>query len=350
MATVDKLGYLLETKNQIKDAISQKGVSITDTDSFRSYANKIRQIESNEGSVGSSTKDWKPQPDWWDIETILENDTEDYSQKIICLLTDELDDGATKNTISGFEKYKLSDGQIIEQLETTSLDISDLFDKQKDKTCQKGYKTRYIICYRNTTDYINFNIPNNTIYTIFSNLKYFGNPWYSKYYLQALKLINNCQRSGNSFSTSFRACFKLQLVEGLDTSDNKDFSEMFSNCYELRTAPNIDTSKGKDFKGMYKDCHGLKEILQLDISNATILEDIINNCYTLTIINNIGTIKTSLKVNSNYLSHTSLLNLLYSLEDLTDQATQELILGNTNLAKLTEEEKAIATEKNWTLA
>lgn len=44
-----KLSYLNETKNLIKQAIISKGVNISDTDTFRSYAGKIAEI-----STGSS--------------------------------------------------------------------------------------------------------------------------------------------------------------------------------------------------------------------------------------------------------------------------------------------------------
>ena len=47
----DKLAYLEETKGLIKEAIIAKGVEVTDTDTFRSYANKIEAIQAG-GSTG----------------------------------------------------------------------------------------------------------------------------------------------------------------------------------------------------------------------------------------------------------------------------------------------------------
>lgn len=43
----DKLQYLAETKEAIKDAIKGKGVAVADTDTFRSYAKKINSIKSS---------------------------------------------------------------------------------------------------------------------------------------------------------------------------------------------------------------------------------------------------------------------------------------------------------------
>lgn len=40
----DKLRYLLDTKNAIKQSIRQRGVQVTENDTFRSYADKILEI------------------------------------------------------------------------------------------------------------------------------------------------------------------------------------------------------------------------------------------------------------------------------------------------------------------
>ena len=50
------------------------------------------------------------------------------------------------------------------------------------------------------------------------------------------------------------------------------------------------------------------------------------------------------------LTHDSLMNVINGLEDRTGQDALTLTLGTTNKDKLTDEEKAIATAKNWTLA
>lgn len=58
MGTIaDKLQKLLSTKEAIKQAIISKGVSISDTDTFFSYASKIKQIEAGGGTGGS--EDWE---------------------------------------------------------------------------------------------------------------------------------------------------------------------------------------------------------------------------------------------------------------------------------------------------
>ena len=48
--TADKLSYLEETKSQIKQAIINKGVSVSDSDTFREYAGKIGDISGGGGN------------------------------------------------------------------------------------------------------------------------------------------------------------------------------------------------------------------------------------------------------------------------------------------------------------
>lgn len=48
-STADKLNKLLQTKKDIKQAIIDKGVSISDTDKFADYPDKIRSIQTSSG-------------------------------------------------------------------------------------------------------------------------------------------------------------------------------------------------------------------------------------------------------------------------------------------------------------
>lgn len=48
MGTLDKSSYLLRTKELIKEALIEKGVEVSDTDTFRSYASKVKSISTAE--------------------------------------------------------------------------------------------------------------------------------------------------------------------------------------------------------------------------------------------------------------------------------------------------------------
>mgnify|MGYP003217920383 FL=1 len=49
LGLVQKLNYLLDTKEAIKEAIVNKKVEVSDSDTFRSYADKINDININQG-------------------------------------------------------------------------------------------------------------------------------------------------------------------------------------------------------------------------------------------------------------------------------------------------------------
>jgi len=78
----------------------------TANDTLERIEEKINNI--NVGGSGttepSKTNEWQPEPDWWNIEEIINNDTEPYAQKIICLLSDGLDDKATVNQVKRWNK------------------------------------------------------------------------------------------------------------------------------------------------------------------------------------------------------------------------------------------------------
>ena len=47
----DKLQYLKDTKDAIMNAIIEKGIAITSSDTFRSYADKIKSITSGDKPI-----------------------------------------------------------------------------------------------------------------------------------------------------------------------------------------------------------------------------------------------------------------------------------------------------------
>lgn len=73
------------------------------------------------------------------------------------------------------------------------------------------------------------------------------------------------------------------------------------------------------------------------------------NLKNITIENNFNANNLDLSASTKYIRGT-MVSWLNALADRTNQTTYELTIGSTNLAKLTSEDIAIATNKNWTLA
>lgn len=160
---------------------------------------------------------------------------------------------------------------------------------------------------------------------------------------------------GIDFSSMFACCAMLTTIPQLNTSNGKDFNYMFNGCTNLTTIPLINTSNGTSFNYMFYKCTSLTTLPQLNVSKGTSFNYMFgssttNSCTSLTTI---SFVENCIGANISFkycdaLSHDSLISILNGLKTVT--STRTCTLGATNLAKLTDEEKAIATQKNWTLA
>ena len=174
-----------------------------------------------------------------------------------------------------------------------------------------------------------------------------------------------------NMSYMFYSCSNLTTIPSLDTSNVTDMNSMFSSCSNLTTIPSFDTSNVTDMYSMFSYCSKLTSVPLLDTSNVTNMSYMFYRCSNLTTIPSFDTSNVTdmnsmfsyciklttihmknMKVNFNISASTlftreTLLEILNNLATVT--STQTLTMGNTNLAKLTDEDKVIATNKGWTL-
>lgn len=167
-------------------------------------------------------------------------------------------------------------------------------------------------------------------------------------------------------SKMFLKCYSLESVPLFDTSKSTNVSSMFSECKSLKTIPQFDTSNATNVSQMLAQCESINNVPELDFGNATSVSTVISN-YSGTLINlngfkDIGkaysttmsanTYQYTLSLQINSLSHDSLMNVINKVYDIATKGcnTQRLILGSSNVAKLTAEEIAIATNKGWTVS
>jgi hypothetical protein len=96
-------------------------------------------------------------------------------------------------------------------------------------------------------------------------------------------------------------------------------------------------------------CHALKDLnmSNFDVRNATESNGWLGYCSSLTNLVSPQKISNNIVINNTNLTEDSLLSVLNNLNTVTNKT---LTLGDENLAKLSEEQKAIATGKGWTLA
>lgn len=158
----------------------------------------------------------------------------------------------------------------------------------------------------------------------------------------------------------------------------------------IKKIPVINITNITSMNGFFTGATNLIELPQLDFSNATLMGNCFNNCIRLVTIpqinahkviniyyafyecrslenfggmNNLGeSYPTTISENNSSqtldlsyakkLTHESLMNVINGLYDIATKGVkpQQLILGSTNLAKLTEDEIKIAQDKGWNVS
>lgn len=146
----------------------------------------------------------------------------------------------------------------------------------------------------------------------------------------------------------FQECRALTSIPQFDTSKVTDMNHMFQSCSNLTTIPQLNTSNVKHMNYMFSGCHALTTIPPLDTSNVITMSNMFDFCANLKsiLMTNIG-VDLDISASTKF-ERSDLLVILNNLKTVTSTTT--LTMGATNLAKLTDEDKAIATNKGWTLA
>lgn len=179
--------------------------------------------------------------------------------------------------------------------------------------------------------------------------------------LKTIPKINTAKVT--DMSTMFSVCKNLEEIPLLDTSNVTNMHEMFGNCELLRTIPELNTVSVSSMPSMFIYCSSIKDIPLLEASSVTNVWQIFYGCELL---ENLGGLKnlgqaysTTMTANDGWyslvlskcplLTHDSLMNVINNLYDIKSKGVkpQTLQLGDTNKAKLTAEEIAIATNKGW---
>ena len=153
-----------------------------------------------------------------------------------------------------------------------------------------------------------------------------------------------------SFDRIFQDCINLKEVSGLETTyGNFTMNQMFSGCKALVNAPMVNLSEVKSTSQMFYGCSSLVNVPIYDLTSVTDTSYMFSYCSNLETIHMIN-INTNLDIHaSTKFTREALLEIIGNLKAQTS-GSKKLTMGSTNLAKLTDEDKAIATNKGWTLA
>ena len=147
---------------------------------------------------------------------------------------------------------------------------------------------------------------------------------------------------------TFRNCSKLTTII-VDFSKVVEMSQSFYACKsltELPYMPNLNVLSVLSFYG----CTGLTSVTFHKIL-TTWASNAFQGCTNIETINLVDGWNTAVYAHHcPNLSQASLHDMIEKLADMTGQPAVVMNVGSTNLEKIDEEHKAMATNKNWTLA
>ena len=154
-----------------------------------------------------------------------------------------------------------------------------------------------------------------------------------------------------SQKTNFRHCWyscrELTSFPMLDLSNGTDFYMTWYACQSLTEFPQLDLSSGTNFGSAWGNCSALTSLPALNLSNGTNFGSAWTNCKKLVNLGGFGAISANIDLHYCPLTVESIMNVINQAATVTGK---KMTLGSTNLAKLTDEQKAVATSKGWTLA
>ena len=166
--------------------------------------------------------------------------------------------------------------------------------------------------------------------------------------------INGLPREGcTSLSGMFANCERLSSVtiNNNATAYIKNMSNMFYGCLCIvnsENLPDFPTSLVENMSGMFAECVYLEETPILNCQRVTNFTGMFSGCASLKKIN-LRNISSSIDISASTAYETNdLLSVMQHLNEVT--VTQTLTMGLSNLQKLTPEQIATATAKNWSVA
>jgi surface protein len=168
--------------------------------------------------------------------------------------------------------------------------------------------------------------------------------------LKELDVSNWNTTSAETMTNLFNGCSGLTSLDlsSFDTSNVETVASMFSGCSCDIVFTNKVTNKLTSVFSMFNVYYGTS----IDLSGFSIAKSTNNNNF-ITIANSLVNLKApsnitkSINITADNLSVESLLSIIDNLSSVAK--TQILTIGEVNIAKLSEEQIAVALNKNWTL-
>ncbi len=338
--------------------------SFSDTVTLDGYANIIL-FGSNEGEKNAVV------PSAYKIYSCQIYENEEKIRDFVPCIQEETETIGLYDIINDFFYVNVGTGKFNKGKQATTSDV-DIYDYFEYETTGNNYipnfiKTIPLIKLSDTGD-IN-NMFNNYLVLETIPLLDTSNVTQMKSVFSNCKSLKSIPQLNTSnvtdMASMFYFCEKLESIPLLDTSNVTNMTNIFCGCYSLKSIPQLDTGKVEKASAMFYFCEKLESIPELQFGTVTEIRNAFSYCNELTTLGgfiNLGQayLTTAIAINTQYilslsdskkLTHDSLMNVINGLYDIATAGcnTQQLTLGSTNIAKLTAEEIAIATNKGWSV-
>ena len=233
----DNLNTIAVIKENIKDAIEDKGVDMTGV-SFASFPDKIGEIQTGSEPTGTIN--------------IVNNGTYDVTDYASASVNVGTDYRNKKGNISGLTDL----GWSVDSIGYAEANMPHYVWQDQDYVVSPANKALYGVVNKN----------NKNDYKTNTDMKY-------------LPMFDT---SGvTSFQDYFYLFSNIVAIPLLDTSSATTISSMFYNCSSLKTIPLLDTSSATDTRSMFYGCGSLETIPALDTSSVTNMGNMFNGCSSL---------------------------------------------------------------------
>ena len=171
--------------------------------------------------------------------------------------------------------------------------------------------------------------------------------FFSCFSLQSVPLFNTINVTNMSFI--FQSCYSLQSVPLFNTINVTNMINMFAFCYSLQSVPLFNTINVVSMQGMFQYCVSLN-FMPAFITTAitTDYTTFANNCNSLNRI--LMSFNRTVALQNCQLSKDALVEIFTNLTNRTATTSATIdITGNWGSSALTSADRAIATNKNFTI-
>lgn len=319
----DKLTYLEGTKSAIKDAIVAKGVAVSDSDTFRSYADKIGQISGGGGKInlndyGLTFSNSKMDKDHYDnVEYEIPQDCSYWFY--MASFQDPIDISEHINP------------DILYAAEKTFQYASNIHINEIKLKAERSYTFSGFAGSIDTLEFINPQLTDWGYCTL-------------TFYLSSTFPKNITIT--NKYETS--VCVLEYFFEQVTTDSAVPIS-----------VPEIEVINGQVSFAQYFSSYSpsIKSVGKIKLTNCSLYRDL-NKTALCSIASSVvtyfggveGADKSMNLANFRALNSQSVTDIITNVSDLTGKDTKTLTFYTNIYNALTEEQKSLATSKNWTLA